>query len=242
MPAPVIGPSPDWCAPTDPRSVRPPAPPAGDILDLIDDAVAHRCACGCRAVLDPDGPSQWYASADCQRRWQEQHATDPGDVYRRRDAAYVVDDHRPAPLLEAGPAPRGLLDVLLAPQIRPDEDGMIRVQLHTSSPWAGACDPEVGDPWSAVRAESVRRYASGGAGFVAATWIDETRGWLDESHIWNAAHVHVPAVRCEQRPGHDLDLMPTDPMERALWLRRNRNTGPKRPARAPKRIDARRSR
>ena len=38
------------------------------------------------------------------------------------------------------------------------------------------------------------------------------------------------------------DEGPADPMERALWLRKNRNTGPKPPARAPKRLDARRSR
>lgn len=30
---------------------------------------------------------------------------------------------------------------------------------------------------------------------------------------------------------------PTDPRERALWLRRNRNTGPRRPLRGPRRVD-----
>lgn len=35
---------------------------------------------------------------------------------------------------------------------------------------------------------------------------------------------------------------PTDPMERALWLRRNRNTGPAQQQRAPRRIDPRRNR
>lgn len=36
--------------------------------------------------------------------------------------------------------------------------------------------------------------------------------------------------------------IPTDPRERALQARRNRNTGPRRPARAPKRLDPRRGR
>ncbi len=38
------------------------------------------------------------------------------------------------------------------------------------------------------------------------------------------------------------EVPPTDPMERALWLRRNRNTGPKQPMRAPKLIDPTRGR
>jgi hypothetical protein len=57
---------------------------------------------------------------------------------------------------------------------------IIRVQLHTSSPWAGACDPEVGDPRSAVRTEPASRYASGGTiqgGSPVYTWFDETQSW-----------------------------------------------------------------
>jgi hypothetical protein len=50
---------------------------------------------------------------------------------------------------------------------------------------------------------------------------------------------YVPTVRRGRCPAHQGPEEPTDPMERALWLRRNRNTGPRRPARAPKRIDAR---
>jgi len=40
-------------------------------------------------------------------------------------------------------------------------------------------------------------------------------------------------VRAEDRPG------PTDPRERALWLRRNRNTGPRVRPRAPRSISPR---
>lgn len=56
-----------------------------DILDLIDNATEHRCACGCNTQLAPDGPSAWFASQECQRRWNESHATDPADIYNRPD-------------------------------------------------------------------------------------------------------------------------------------------------------------
>jgi hypothetical protein len=61
----------------------------GDILERIDAAVAELCACGCGRTLDPDGPSAYYATPECQRRWAGAHATDPDDVYTRPDAADV---------------------------------------------------------------------------------------------------------------------------------------------------------
>lgn len=58
-----------------------------DILDRIDDATESRCACGCGTHLDPAGASMWFANPDCQWRYQQQHADNPGDVYSRPDAA-----------------------------------------------------------------------------------------------------------------------------------------------------------
>lgn len=53
----------------------------------------------------------------------------------------------------------------------------------------------------------------------------------------------VPVVQVSRRcPVHEDAGEPTDPRERALWLRRNRNTGPRTKPRAPRRIDARGSR
>lgn len=67
---------------------------------------------------------------------------------------------------------------------------------------------------------------------------------FDEAYGWASGHVHVardghvsPRCSAHQEPDE-----PTDPMQRALWLRRNRNTGPKPRPRAPRRIDARGSR
>jgi hypothetical protein len=40
-----------------------------DILDRIDTAIEGRCACGCGTQLDPNGPSAWFATESCQRRW-----------------------------------------------------------------------------------------------------------------------------------------------------------------------------
>lgn len=65
-----------------------------DILDLIDNATEQRCACGCRAALDPDGPSAWFASQECQRRWGDARATDPQDVYDRPDAEHELTGRR----------------------------------------------------------------------------------------------------------------------------------------------------
>jgi hypothetical protein len=41
-----------------------------DILDTIDAATGALCACGCARPLDPDGPSAWWATEDCQQTWQ----------------------------------------------------------------------------------------------------------------------------------------------------------------------------
>lgn len=41
------------------------------------------------------------------------------------------------------------------------------------------------------------------------------------------------AADCRQ----ELEQPPSDPMERALWLRRRRNTGPRPAARSPRRVD-----
>lgn len=41
-----------------------------DILQTIDAATGDLCACGCGQPLDADGPSAWWATEDCQRRWQ----------------------------------------------------------------------------------------------------------------------------------------------------------------------------
>lgn len=85
-------------------------PDGGDILDRIDATVTEvaantvdLCACGCRIAVGPDSPSPFYATSGCQRRWHGQQATDPADVYHRRDAAqvYVGMDGQQVPLQEA---------------------------------------------------------------------------------------------------------------------------------------------
>lgn len=58
----------------------------GDVVARMDAAIANVCACGCGRALRPDGPSAWFAGPDCQHRWAQTNAADPGDVYRRPDA------------------------------------------------------------------------------------------------------------------------------------------------------------
>jgi hypothetical protein len=75
-----------------------------DVLDQIDAALAQRCACGCDRPLDPDGPSAWFATADCQWTWQNSRATHPNDVYNRPDAAaYPLHDAAVTDLNESRP-------------------------------------------------------------------------------------------------------------------------------------------
>lgn len=58
-----------------------------DMLARLDSAVDELCACGCGRKLDPNGPSAWYASQDCQWSAMQRNATDPGEVYERPDPA-----------------------------------------------------------------------------------------------------------------------------------------------------------
>lgn len=48
-----------------------------DILNAIDAAVESRCACSCGRALDPNGASMWFATPECQWRYQQQHANNP---------------------------------------------------------------------------------------------------------------------------------------------------------------------
>ncbi len=54
-------------------------------LDAIDAAVGHLCACGCRRSVDQNGPSAYFASQGCQRRWHSARTDDPDAVYARPD-------------------------------------------------------------------------------------------------------------------------------------------------------------
>lgn len=76
-------------------------------LDAVQTASRVLCACGCRHAVPDGGPSPYFATAGCQRRWHSAQATDPGDVYSRRDAAVVLVGHddRPIPLTDTVPPP-----------------------------------------------------------------------------------------------------------------------------------------
>lgn len=60
--------------------------PTPDILDTVADDGRLRCACGCRVVITNDSPSAYYASQECQSRYLESQATEPGEVYSGVDA------------------------------------------------------------------------------------------------------------------------------------------------------------
>jgi hypothetical protein len=172
-----------------------------DILAQIDAVTDERCACGCEQPLDPQGASGWFAGQACQQRWQERQATDPHDVYRRNDPAYVI---------------------------------------RTAARWVPPETVEQQEARLAARQEARDRM------------VAEIRLALDEAAagvtrffeaLGNALRPGLAelasAAKRLQAAGVIDEVVPDDPMARALYLRRNRNTGPKQPLRAPRRIDAR---
>jgi hypothetical protein len=95
-------------------------------------------------------------------------------------------------------------------------------------------------PRHILDAALVRWYGSAVAGAIArehARSSDFVLGF-DGSQDADSTAL-IATVRRNRCAAHHESEEPADPMARALWLRRNRNTGPRRPARAPKRIDAR---
>ena len=99
-------------------------------------------------------------------------------------------------------------------------DGVDHMQAILS-PGAVVFPPEFADRMRAVAEE------------VGQAWVD---AWRDISEAL------VPIAEQLQRSGLIEEQPPTDPRERALWLRRNRNTGPSASARAPRTINPRRGR
>ncbi len=66
------------------------------------------------------------------------------------------------------------------------------------------------------------------------------QAWAD--HMKPALAQMAEVARQLRATGIITDEPPTDPMQRALWLRKNRNTGPSPKPRVPRRIDPRRAR
>lgn len=126
-------------------------------LDTIDSTLDGLCACGCGASLE-SSPSAWYATAACQSRHQSRrHATDPGAVYRRRDAATVWVSEEGDPGDEPGPdaAPVPLSEP------RPVLDFAERCG-HTLSPWHREVLASLYAAWYALLDAEADRLVSGG--------------------------------------------------------------------------------
>jgi len=187
-----------------------------DILDKIDAAASGLCACGCKRPVNPHGASAWFAEQACQQRWHERQAADPHDVYRRSDAATTFGTSaRWVP-----PEVRELREAKAA-VARRDRAGQ-RVARRLIRTGQTTTFDEV-----AVRAAIQQ-------GVAAWTAFGEQ---LVELMAPLAAQLRAFAEQVQAN--WPADEPPSDPMERALYLRRNRNTGPKQQSRAPRRLDAR---
>lgn len=213
--------------------------PMADILSEIDDAISDRCCCGCGETLDPNGPSAYYVDADHQRRWQDRQATDPIDVYRRPDAH--ID------LFYEGLRTVGRTDEN-SPPVPSTTFRRLRPESWRAGPLAShymndvtfnVADPVVEAAGSELAIAVVTWDSAGGmaalaeqVGLALSVWQRDLLRYLETVHQFDAT---LRAGRAETDP-------PTDPMERALWLRKHRNTGPAAQRRVPRQIEPRRSR
>jgi hypothetical protein len=175
-----------------------------DILDRIDAATADLCACGCNQPLDPHGASGWFAEQACQQRWNEQHATNPHDVYRRNDPAYAT---------------------------------------RTAARWVPPETAEQEQARLVAQQEARERIAADLRQAFDNAAVGVARFFEDLGKALRPLIVDLADSAERLRAAGVIDeAPPDDPMAKALYLRRNRNTGPKPQQRAPRRIDVRRSR
>ncbi len=88
---PPAEPAPRWVTDYSPAAVRAPyaaratapaGPVAGSDVDDITATIEGLCACPCRAPIPPDGPSAYYASPECQRRWNQAQHGNAEDSHR----------------------------------------------------------------------------------------------------------------------------------------------------------------
>lgn len=195
-----------------------------DILALIDAAVQSRCRhCRhCRTALDDNGPSEDFCGPDCQHAWADLLVVNPWAVYGRGDPT-------PAELGET-PPPRA------ATGIYHDYRGTDRSRNTGASATLVTFDEADLLPVPVVD-ESAAAFTAVQAGWhqFAVTFADRFVPAIRRmSDAWTAFRPIAEQSLADQPP--------TDPMQRALWLRRHRNTGPATPVRTPWRIDPRRHR
>src|SRR5690242_7859634 len=125
-----------------------------DILSAIDAATESLCACGCGVPLEPAGPSAWFATQDCQRRWGDGRTTSPHSIYARPEPHWSESEldamgAPPARRSEHAVATVGLVREMRSvlqrtrptPPVRPPRvDGPrtgCRLALFVGGPWDG---------------------------------------------------------------------------------------------------------
>lgn len=133
------------------------------VLEDLDRTIDGLCACGCGEVLDESGPSGWFASVDCQERFQRRGADVPPEdevaALTRMVAALLEPDQTPVvPLRWTVRELEAIREWLIAHDVDPcvvpidadfvrDEDGVWRVVVYEVNE-AGAivCPPFGGPP------------------------------------------------------------------------------------------------
>jgi hypothetical protein len=224
-------------------------------LDAIDDVAVQECG-WCRSALDENGPSADFCSAICQTSWtQRKHEVDELVGYREpidlpAHVANQVEMSSPEVTPESAcscglclssVAPalvqrlrerRGRGGVVWAPDgavivgpvlgVDPAGDRIVRLQVR---------------PDTAQLRDAMARFASQ-FHIQLTDWQRRILEAVDSARaLRQALTVQVRQARTEEPPAEPTPAQQA--MQRALELRRNRNTGPTRNDRAPRRLDAR---
>jgi hypothetical protein len=122
-----------------------------DILTRIDGTLtdATSCFCGCRQPIPPRGPSPWYASEECQVRWNVRLITSKGGIEK---VAVPAEAIAAVPVVPSGTSPGvSFADVAAGPVA--GVDAAVDVRRRVQDGTAPAPDP-VGD---VLRAEVLRQ-------------------------------------------------------------------------------------
>jgi hypothetical protein len=230
-----------------------------DIVEQID------AATGCQHCEGPlgDSPSSDFCSPRCQWRWHAGRAEPLVHYKEPTDLAAHVHNQVELRSPHTTPSPAGAMVMHVRPDLSAFQPGGLIEALHVEprTPYfarafsGGSIQPRRIDDDSVPALLSPGRVMLGFDGsrssaVIVAAWRDEHVHFV--AALSNAMHTMGAAVEhAGQALGRLLPHLhagpasrpePADVMQRALDLRRARNTGPAHASRAPRRIDPRRAR
>ena len=202
------------------------------VLAAIDAAVTPTCG-HCTQPIPTDGVSDWFCGPDCQRKWAAAHHS-TGQLPAGNDDLSGIDDTMvwaPNAAARRADAQRQLIEQAARNVAERERKAADR------RAWWESLTPQQQQAERQRWAEETRAMLSAiGEGYTAAMGV-----------LVQAFRPLAESVKRMQQQfigaGAIAEPAPEDPRERALWLLRNRNTGPQ-PGRrrAPRNITPTRTR